>query len=478
MLFLCLLPSFSKANINKTFKILNSQKARPALVFHQGTLILRSYDLNLEPAYFVWDTRSRQWRAKAMYYNEITEWLKTKEIDFDDQAARFSKLKLRLRMTLTLRDYQKEAVQAWLNGGGHGSVCLPTGSGKTWVALEAMQQKNTSTLIVLPTLDLMNQWYDLISDAFGIEVGILGGGYHEIADVTVTTYDSAYIHMDKYGNRFGLLIFDEIHHLPAKTYSHIPEMSIARFRLGLTATYERLDGLHGKLERLVGPKLYEQGIKDLEGRHLAEYETMKISVDLTPSEKRKYEENQAIYENYVRERNIKFYGADLKTFLQESAYDPRARKAFLARMEARRITVGAQEKWRLLESLLKLHHKDQILIFAVSNDLVYQISETFLIPAITHHTKTKERKWLLDNFRKGVYSVLVTSRVLNEGVDVPAANIAIILSGSASPVEHLQRLGRILRRQEKKQAVLYELVTRGTKESQISYRRRRSDAYK
>lgn len=412
-----------------------------------------------------------------MYYDEIIQWLQTNNLLFKDQAANFSKLTLRLRMKLALRTYQKEAVQTWLDARCRGSVCLPTGSGKTWVALKAMSHVKTSTLVVLPTLALMNQWYDLLSDAFGIEVGILGGGYHEIRDVTVTTYDSAYIHMDKYGNRFGLLIFDEIHHLPATTYSHIPEMSLAPYRLGLTATYQRPDGLHGKLERLVGPMVYEKSIKDLEGEHLAEYETMKISVDLTPQEKRNYVQNQNIYDDYIREKGIKFYGADLKTFLQQSAYDPHARKAFLARLEARRIIIGANRKMEVLESLLKLHHNDRIIVFTVSTDLVYRISESFLIPALTHHTKTVERKWILDNFREGKYSVLVASRVLNEGVDLPSANVAIILSGSASPVEHLQRLGRILRKQNNKQAVLYELVTRGTKESQISYQRRRSDAY-
>lgn len=438
---------------------------------------MQNYEDAVEPPCFLWDDRSRQWRARALYYNEIVEWLQTRSIPFENRCAGFEKLKLKLRMRITLRPYQKEAFQAWCQAGYRGTVCLPTGSGKTWVALKIMRRARTSTLVVLPTLDLMNQWYDIISDAFGIEVGILGGGYHEVRQVTVTTYDSAYIHMDTYGDRFGLLIFDEVHHLPAATYSHIPEMSIAPCRLGLTATYERLDGLHGKLERLLGPVVYQKSIKDLEGEHLAEYETMKIGVELTPREKQTYNENQQIYENYIRDKGIRFYGSDLKTFLQESAYDPQARKAFLARLESRRIIIGAKRKLEVLESLLKRHHSDRILIFTESNDLVYKISEAFLVPALTHHTKTVERKWILDRFRNGAYSVLVTSKVLNEGVDVPNANVAIVLGGSASPVEHVQRLGRILRKGENKQAILYELVTRGTKESQISYRRRRSDAY-
>ncbi len=377
-----------------------------------------------------------------------------------------------------MREYQQEAVGAWTKANSLGTVSLPTGSGKTWVALHAMEITKTSTLIVLPTLDLMNQWYDLVSDAFNIEVGILGGGYHEIRDVTVSTYDSAYIHIEKYGSRFNFLIFDEVHHLPAATYSHIPEMSIAQYRLGLTATYDRLDGLHGKLERLIGPLVYEKRIKELQGKHLAKYETMKISVDLTPKEKAAYRTNHALYESFIRDRQIKFSGRNMAEFVQKSAYDPEARKAFLARLECRKIITSAEIKLDILETLLKRHYKDRVLVFTESNDLVYKISDLFLIPAITHHTKTIERKSILDNFKSGAYSVLVTSKVLNEGVDVPNANVAIVLGGSASPVEHVQRLGRILRKAKNKQAILYELVIRGTKESQVSYRRRRSDAYK
>lgn len=440
-------------------------------------MLLENFSGAITLPYLRWDDRSRQWRAKAVYYARIIEWLRASNIDYADRAQRFAQPDLRLRMRLHLRDYQKEALRAWQNGDCCGSVCLPTGSGKTWVALMAMQQAATSCMIVLPTIDLLNQWYDQVADAFGVEVGILGGGYHDVRPVTVTTYDSAYRHIDKYGDRFGLLIFDEVHHLPAATYSHIPEMSLAPYRLGLTATYERTDGLHGKLARLIGPMVYNKSIKDLEGKHLADYEIMRIAVDLTPDERRSYDTNLQLYENYVRESGITFSGPDMAAFIQKSAFDPQGRKAFLARLESRRILISAQRKLEILETLLKRHHGDQILIFTESNDLVYEISRTFLIPALTHHTRTIERKQILDAFRNRKYSVLVTSKVLNEGVDVPGANVAIILGGSASPVEHVQRLGRILRKDADKQAILYELVTRGTRESQVSYRRRRADAY-
>jgi superfamily II DNA or RNA helicase len=101
----------------------------------------------------------------------------------------------------------------------------------------------------------------------------------------------------------------------------------------------------------------------------------------------------------------------------------------------------------------------------------------FFLPVLTHRTKVSERKEFLDKFRSGEYPVLLTSKVLNEGVDVPEASVGIVVSGSASIREHVQRLGRILRAKDGKQAVLYELVSEGTSEMSVSKRRREHRAY-
>jgi superfamily II DNA or RNA helicase len=85
---------------------------------------------------------------------------------------------------------------------------------------------------------------------------------------------------------------------------------------------------------------------------------------------------------------------------------------------------------------------------------------------------------LLESFASGALPVLVTSRVLNEGVDLPSAEIAVVLSGTGTVREHVQRLGRILRPSPGKKAVLYELVAEDTAEEYTSKRRRRHDAYK
>ena len=150
----------------------------------------------------------------------------------------------------------------------------------------------------------------------------------------------------------------------------------------------------------------------------------------------------------------------------------------LSHHTARKIAMGNQAKLRALEAILKRHLKDRVIIFTQDNETAYTISTEFLIPCITHLTDIKERKAILEAFSKGKYPFLVTSKVLNEGVNVPEANVAVVLSGSGSVREHVQRLGRILRKRSGKQAVLYEVIAKGTIEERVSERRTEHDAYR
>ena len=126
-----------------------------------------------------------------------------------------------------------------------------------------------------------------------------------------------------------------------------------------------------------------------------------------------------------------------------------------------------------LDNLLKRHYDDRTIIFTANNDFAYDISQEFIVPCITHQTETDERTEILERFRTGEYSMLVTSQVLDEGIDVPAANVGIILSGSASKRQYAQRLGRILRPTDDRQpARLYEIITEDTMETYVSERRR------
>ena len=153
------------------------------------------------------------------------------------------------------------------------------------------------------------------------------------------------------------------------------------------------------------------------------------------------------------------------------------REAFTAYLKQRQIARCGRAKLELVWKLLREHRGERILVFTADNDAAYQMGEAFGLPVLTHKTKAAERRDLLERFRKGEYPVLLTSKVLNEGVDVPEASVGIVVSGSGSIREHVQRLGRILRAKDGKQAVLYELVSEGTSEMRVSDRRRQNRAY-
>ena len=451
----------------------------PRLAYDEGTLVLLDLKEDFEPpGPFVWDSRVDRWRAQGHRYREILETFQDQEDPIRNTVPRYNRLRLNFRPRHEPHPHQAEALDAWRTYGRRGVVILPTGSGKSHLALMAIAEVGRSTLVVAPTIDLMNQWYDLLTDAYDREVGILGGGYHEIDDLTVTTYDSAYMHMDRYGNRFGMVVFDEIHHLPGETYSHAAEMAIAPYRLGLTATLERPDGRHLLLRGLVGPTVYEKGIRELSGDYLSEYQTERVEVQMVAEEQVEYEAARGEFTAFLEGKNLKLGSLNgWQNFVRLSARSSAGRRAMLAYRRYRKVALGTASKLRVLEDLLKRHPRDRILIFTNDNETVYTISQQFLIPAITHQTRTRERKETLQAFNRGDYLALVTSRVLNEGVNVPEANVAIVLSGTGSIREHVQRLGRILRRREGKQATLYEVISKNTVEDHISRRRRRHDAY-
>ena len=382
-------------------------------------------------------------------------------------------------MRRTPRPYQAEALAAWQAAQHRGVVVLPTGAGKTWVACLAIDDRRRSTLVLAPTLDLVRQWYDVLRTTFGVPVGVVGGGDYDIQALTVSTYDSAYLHMEHLGNRFGLVVFDECHHLPSAAYALAARAAVAPFRLGLTATPERADGRHADLDELVGPIVYRKDIVDLAGDYLAPYDTVRLSVELGAADRRLHDEERAIYRDFLARNGIRMSSpSGWSDFVIRSARNDDGRRAMAAYRRQREIAFAAPAKLDYVGLLLDRHRDDRVLLFTQDNATAYELSRRFLIPIITHVTRVRERSEILAGLADGRYGAVVTSKVLNEGVDIPEANVAIVVSGSASVREHVQRLGRILRQRENKRAMLYEIVTKSTTETFTSERRREHDAYR
>lgn len=445
------------------------------LTFDRGTLLLHPPPRGKAWVdYATWDDRVEKFRVPGIHYRQLVETLEAEGSDFVDQAKEFAPLELVPRFEMEPYAHQREALLAWKQAGRRGVVVLPTAAGKTYLAQLAMQATPRSTLVVVPTLDLMHQWYAQLEAAFpDVELGLLGGGSRDRTPILIATYDSATIHAEALGNLYGLLIFDECHHLPTDFYKVIAEYAIAPYRLGLTATPERSDGRHSDLNTLVGPQVYRKAPEDLAGLALAEHKLVQIKVKLSQKERDRYNECIKLRNDFLKTAKVSLGSLNgWQQFVMVSARSQAGRRAMLAHREAKEIALGTDGKLGLLSDLLAQHHPERTLIFTNDNATVYRISQEFLIPALTHQTPVKERHDILTRFREGDYKTLVASHVLNEGVDVPDARVAIILSGTGSEREYIQRLGRVLRKgTQNKLALLYEVIAEDTTEEGTSQRR-------
>ena len=448
--------------------------------FDKGTLVLQDVPKPLQTQLpdLRWDARTLTFRAPAYHYRDIVSHLRAHDISYKDMARQFTDESFKLQKGMLPHSYQTEAIDAWHANGKRGVVSLPTGAGKTFIAILLIADTQRPTLVHVPTIDLMNQWYTVLKEHFGQEVGLYGGGHHELKNLTVTTYQSAVMHTPHYGNQFGFAIFDECHHLPGEQYQYAAISSIAPFRLGLTATPERVDGKENRLYELVGECCYKAKVQELSGKMLSKYRVVTIAVEMEDKERIQYEVARRTYLDFLNQSRINIgTPRGWHLFLWKASQTDEGREAFKAYLTQKHLSFASTTKQEWVWKLIQRHSEDRILIFTQDNDTAYQLGERFFLPVLTHQTKLTERNAFLNGFRDGTYSILVTSKVLNEGIDVPEANVAIIVSGSGSVREHVQRLGRILRKREGKQAVLYELISKQTGEYFVNKRRRQHDAY-
>ena len=451
------------------------------LSFSAGTLLLQGISAasaarKLDASLWTRDPRVPAWRCDAIQYELARQQLEAARFRFADlvpawETVRWGEVGLPVPSA-----EQQAAIDAW-RGTRRGCIVMPTGTGKTEVALTLVAELAVSTLIVAPVRDLMYQWQRRILERLGYDAGIIGDNIFNVRPVSVTTYDSASIHMHRLGNQFQLLIFDECHHLPGPIRADAARMSAAPWRMGLTATPERSDGRHTELDALIGPILYRLPLSEVRGRTLAEYEVIRVPVHLSDEEQRQYDRLSQTVRHYIVERRKTAPNFSWEDLCAESGQTPEARLALKAYFARKSIEDRAEEKLRVLEDLFRLHQGERCIVFAGSNAMARDVSRRFLIPCLLNHCGKRERLEVLQGLQQGDYPALVANQVLDEGVDLPEVKVAVVIGGMASTRQAQQRLGRILRKSGNSQAVLYEIVCAGTKDEIRSRQRRKTDAY-
>ena len=346
-----------------------------------------------------------------------------------------------------LRDYQQRAVSSFV-AGGSGVVVLPCGAGKTLVGAGAMSEIQTNTLILVTNAVSARQWRDELLKRTSLtedEIGEYSGQRKEVKPVTIATYQiltskkqGEYAHLSLLNALdWGLIIYDEVHLLPAPVFKLTAELQ-ARRRLGLTATLVREDGREGDVFSLIGPKRFDAAWKDIEAQgFISPAECFEVRIDLPEAARLEY----------------------------AAAEDK----------ERYRIAASAPEKHAITKRIIDKHPTESVLVIGQYIEQLEAIAEALDAPLITGKTPVDEREALFNRFRNGEIRVLVVSKVANFSIDLPEASVAIQISGSfGSRQEEAQRLGRILRpKQSGHTASFYTLVTRDTVDQDFAQNRQR-----
>ena len=410
-------------------------------------------------------------------FYEIISIIKKLNIDYETQINQDLTLPFFLTPKFILRDYQRNAFDKWLKY-RNGTLILPTGSGKTIVGLMIIKKLCFNTLIVVPTLDLVNQWVSIFDwfeelkkpDSSTITIGKFGGGEKNIQPITVATYESARLYSRKLRDKYGLIIFDEVHHL-SESWKKIAQSYIAPYRLGLTATLEPEDENYNNIVKYVGPIVYQVSPEDLRSvGAIANFEIKKILVSLPPELKEHYDQEIKVFREYMKKKRLFGKKGFQKLIFQYQ--NPEARKALESHRKCRNIAFNALGKLNAIKDILIMHTNERIILFCESIAFIEQISQELLIPVISSKTSPNERKSVIAGFKNGNLRVIAAGRVLDEGVDVAQASCGIIISGSAQKRQFIQRLGRVLRPHPgKKLAILYEIITKDTSEVRTADRR-------
>jgi len=367
--------------------------------------------------------------------------------------------------------WQFEALTSWLRCGRRGIVEAVTGAGKTNVALAAAadaHRRGLFVLVVVPSRVLMNQWTFHLAQALpGCQIGRLGDTYSDRVadcDVLVTTRHSASTgHPVPPTEAGGLIIADECHGFGGKT---LRQSLIHDYqeRLGLTATLERSDqAVENTLLPYFGGVCYRYGFGPaIADGVCAQPRVAFVAVPLASEERIEYD---AIEMSLVQARQALRAIPDMPqgsfsafliavSHLAEHDAGPNG-KAAVTYLEAfskrREIVATSRTKYEVLSRFAPLIRQAAgSLLFTqtvkAANHAINRLDPLLDIEIITGETSRGGRERILHELRVGTIDAVAAPRVLDEGIDVPNANLGIVISASRTRRQMIQRMGRILRR--------------------------------
>jgi superfamily II DNA or RNA helicase len=277
--------------------------------------------------------------------------------------------------------------------------------------------------------------------------------------------------MAELGDRFGLLVIDEAHHFGGGRHDEALDLSIAPLRLGLSATPPGPGDAASRLATLVGPTVFELDVAALTGTYLAPFDRITWRIPLEQDERHDYEALVQVYRRVFRSFQGGRLSATWEDFLRHAGRTDEGRTALAAWRRAARLLAYPRGKRAALAQILARHRAHKTLIFVANNETAYAVATEHLIMPLTCDIGRAERQQVMARFGAGELRALVSAQVLNEGLDVPDAEVGVVVAGRRGEREHAQRVGRLLRPGPGKRALVYELVVANSSEARQAARR-------
>ena len=345
---------------------------------------------------------------------------------------------------MKLRQWQEKAFPLWW-AKKRGIVKVVTGGGKTVFAIHCLtkyleEQKDNSIFIVVPSIALLDQWYEGLQKTFGDkDISLNGGGEHleNISKITISTIDSVKNIIHKFNASNTLLIVDECHKIGTEKRGEILTNSW-HATLGLSATPERDydDNFYIIIKKILGDIIFDYDYIDArEDEVIVNFKLLYAYAAMTEDEEEKYKK----FTKSIQRRAATIGGNNMNDYPLKMLIFNRAR---MVKNSKNRILFGVE--------LLQKHKRDSWIVFTENKKQAKEFNKIinkkgYKSAIYNTDLDNNEREENLNNFKSGNLNVLVSCTALDEGFDMPEADGAMILSASSSKRQRIQRMGRVLR---------------------------------